>query len=143
VLRFGFHFALVDKTGNAAVVERSPTEMYVRRAEGKTIFCTNHTATPCMRKLELSRGPVGDKNSDERFANLQRITSSLDFKLTLDNMKNILRNHQIPGGICQHGELEMYTHRAYLAIPNECKLLVAPGSPCKHEFKEFSLQGTK
>ena len=143
VLRYGFHFALVDKTGNAVVVERSPTEMYVRRAEGKTIFCTNHTATPCMRKLELSRGPVGDKNSDERFANLQRITSSLDFKLTLDNMKNILRNHQIPGGICQHGELEMYTHRAYLAIPNECKLLVAPGSPCKHEFKEFSLQGTK
>jgi len=143
VLRHGFHFALVDKAGNAVIVERSPIEMYVRRAEGKTIFCTNHTATPCMRKMELSRGLVGDKNSDERFANLQRITSSSDFKLTLDNMKNILRNHRVPGGICQHGELEMYTHRAYLAIPNECKLLVAPGSPCKHELKEFSLQGTR
>jgi predicted choloylglycine hydrolase len=143
LLRYGFHFALVDKIGNAVVVERSPTEMYVRRAEGKTIFCTNHTATPCMRKLELSRGLVGDKNSDERFSNLQRITSSSDFTLTLDNMKNILRNHRVPGGICQHGELEMYTHRAYLAIPNEGKLLVAPGSPCKHEFKEFGLQGIK
>ncbi len=143
VLRHGFHFALVDKASNAVVVERSPTEMYVRRAEGKSIFCTNHTATPCMRKLELSRGPIGDKNSDERFANLQFITSSPDFKLILDNMKNILQNHRLPGGICQHGELEMYTHRAYIAIPGEGKLLVAPGSPCKHEFKEFSLQGTK
>jgi len=142
-LRHGFHFALVDKAGNAAVVERSPTEMYVRRAEGKIVFCTNHTATPCMRKLELSRGPVGDKNSDERYANLQRITSSPDFEMTLDSMKNILRNHREPGGICQHGDLEMYTHRAYITIPDEGKLLVAPGSPCKHEFKEFSLQGTK
>ncbi len=140
VLRYGFHFALVDRAGNAAIVERSPTEMYVRRAEGKTIFCTNHTATPCMRKLELSRGPVGDKNSDERFANLQRITSSPDFKLTLDSMKDILRNHRVPGGICQHGDLEMHTHRAYIAIPDEGKLLVAPGSPCKHEYEEFSIQ---
>lgn len=140
VLRFGFHFALVDKAGNAAVVERSPTAMYVRHAEGKPIFCTNHTATPCMRKLEKSRGLIGDKNSDERYANLQRITSSLDFKLTLNNMKGILKNHRVPGGICQHGDLEMYTHRAYIAIPNEGKLLVAGGPPCQHEFKEFSLE---
>lgn len=141
VLRFGFHFALVDKQGNAAIVERSPTEMYVRRAEGKPIFCTNHTATPCMRKLELSRGPIGDKNSDERYANLERITSRFDFKMTLNNMKNILRNHRVPGGICQHGELEMYTQRAYIAIPNEGKLLVTPGTPCKHVFEVFSLFG--
>ena len=141
VLRFGFHFALVDKAGNAAIVERSPTEMYVRRAGMKPIFCTNHTATPCMRNLELSRGPVGDKNSDERYANLQRITAGSDFKLTLGTIKDILRSHRVPGGICQHGELEMYTRRAYILIVNEGKLLVAPGPACRHKFQEFRLQG--
>jgi isopenicillin-N N-acyltransferase-like protein len=139
VLRFGFHFALVDKTGNAAIVERSPTEMYVRRGNDQIIYCTNHTATPCMRKLEKSRGPTGDKNSDERYANLTRITSNSNFKMTLDNMKGILQNHRVPGGICQHGDLEMYTHRAYISVPAEGKLLVAAGTPCRNEFQEFGL----
>lgn len=141
VLRHGFHYTLADREGHAAVVERSPTEMYVRRSDDDPIFCTNHTATPCMRKLELSRGPVGDKNSDERYANLVRITSSPDFEMNFENMKSILKNHRVPGGICQHGDLEMYTRRTYMVVVNEGKLFVTSGPACRHEFKEFSLTG--
>jgi predicted choloylglycine hydrolase len=139
VMRYGFQFALVDRSGNAAVIERSPTKQSVVRAEGVALFCTNHCATPGMRQLELSRGPVGDRNSDERYANLQRITSAPGFRPTLEIMKSIIMNHRVPGGICQHGELEMYTRRAYICRPAEAKFMVAAGPACSNEFQEFSL----
>ena len=139
VIRFGFQFALVDRAGNAALIERSPTQHNVVRTEGVALFCTNHCATPAMRRLELSRGAVGDRNSDERYANLQRITSAPDFRPTLENLKSLIRNHRVPGGICQHGELEMHTRRAYICRPAEAKFMVAAGPACSNEFQEFSL----
>jgi len=139
VIRSGFQFALVDRAGNAALIERSPTKQNVVRTEGVALFCTNHCATPAMRQLELSRGAVGDRNSDERYANLQGITSAPDFRPTLENLKAIIRNHRVPGGICQHGELEMHTRRAYICRPAEGKFMVAAGPACSNEFQEFSL----
>ncbi|MFC1562802.1 C45 family autoproteolytic acyltransferase/hydrolase [candidate division KSB1 bacterium] len=134
----GFNYSMVDLGGNAAVVERSPTECYSRRTDGKVIFATNHTATPCMRKLERSRGEIGDKNSDDRFANLKKITSAEDFELSLISMKNILSNHNNPGAICQHGTY-LYTQRAYINLAAEGKLLAAFGNPCKNDFIEFAI----
>ncbi|MFB3905210.1 MAG: C45 family autoproteolytic acyltransferase/hydrolase [Acidobacteriota bacterium] len=139
VIRSGFQFALVDRKGNSALIERSPTKQNVVRTEGVALFCTNHCATPAMRELELSRGAVGDRNSDERYANLQRITSAPDFKPTLENLKAIIRSHRVPGGICQHGELEMHTRRAYICRPAEGKFMVTAGPACSNEFQEFSL----
>jgi isopenicillin-N N-acyltransferase-like protein len=137
VMRHGFHFALLDKEGNAAIVERSPTEMYVRHSSDDPIFCTNHCATPAMRKLELSRGPIGDKNSDERYKSLEQLTSQTDFKMTLNNLINITQYHKVPGGICQHGDLEMYTRRSFLVIPNQGKLLVSNGPGCVNKYHDF------
>jgi len=141
VLRHGFHYTLVDGNGHAAVVERSPTEMVARRSKDKPVFCTNHAATPSMRKLELSRGTTGDKNSDARYARLQSLVSSPDFEMTLHQMKSMLQDHRVPGGICQHGDLDMYTQRAFLALVNEKKLLVTNGPACRHEYKEYRLKG--
>lgn len=132
----GFNYAMVDKKGNMAIMERSPTECYPRRTDGKVIFCTNHTVTPYIRKLEKSRGVEGDQNSDARFENLKKITSQPNFDSSLESMMKILRNHSKPGGICQHGP-DLYTIRAYLNMVKEGKLLVASGNPCKNEFKEF------
>jgi len=140
VMRHGYHFSLVDKSGNAAIVERSPTEMYVRYSDNDPIFCTNHCATPSMRKLELSRGPIGDKNSDERYKSLEQLTSQPDFKATLNNLKKIIQYHKVPGGICQHGDMEMYTKRSFLAILNENKFLVSNGPGCANKYHEFILE---
>ncbi len=139
VLRHGFHYTMVDRSGHAAVVERSPTAMAVRRSKDKPIFCTNHAATPRMRKLELSRGEIGDKNSDARYAYLQSLVSSPAFEMALQQMQSILQDHRVPGGICQHGDLGMYTQRAFLAFVNDRKLLVTNGPACRHEYKEFRL----
>jgi hypothetical protein len=130
---------LVDCTGQTAIVERSPTEMHLRRGSDGPIFCTNHAATPAIRKLELSRGVIGDKNSDERFAYLQSTTSVPKFEQTLARMKQLLRSHRKPVGICQHGELEMFTRRAYIVISEERKLLITSGPACRNTFQEFSL----
>jgi isopenicillin-N N-acyltransferase-like protein len=140
VMRHGFHFALLDKEGSAAIVERSPTEMYVRHSSDDPIFCTNHCSTPAMRKLELSRGPVGDKNSDERYKSLEQLTSQTDFKMTLNNLEKIIQYHKVPGGICQHGDLEMYTRRSFLVIPNQGKLLISNGPGCATKYHDFILE---
>jgi predicted choloylglycine hydrolase len=148
-LTAGFHFALVDESGNAAIVERSPVDQNVRRSEGEAIFCTNHAATPAVRALEKSRGPEGDRNSDTRYQNLQKLTTAPSFHFSLDSMKEILRFHDSVGGICQHGDpgykgekrefYPMITQRAFINMVSSRKLLVANGQPCQNEFLEFKL----
>ncbi|MCK4558206.1 MAG: hypothetical protein KAV45_00380 [Calditrichia bacterium] len=139
VMRHGIHIALVDKNGDAAIIECSPHEMYVRRSSGEPVFCTNHTATPALRKHELSRGEIGDKNSDERFAYLERVTSATGFITTLNTMKELICSHRVPGGICQHGELKMYTQRTFMVNCVDRKLYVSSGPACENELREYSL----
>jgi len=144
----GFHFALVDQSGDAAIVERSPTEQNVRWSKGDPIFCTNHAATPVMRELEKSRGPEGDRNSDTRFDNLENITDANGFEQSLNSLKEVLTFHHEKGGICQHGDPDykgdnifypMFTQRAFINIVAARKILIANGPPCSTNFLEFNL----
>jgi predicted choloylglycine hydrolase len=145
----GFHFALVDVSGNAAIVERSPTEQNVRWSTGEAIFCTNHTATPFMRKKEKSRGKEGDRNSDTRYHNMVKLTQDNHFHLSFQYLKEILTFHDKIGGICQHGDPDyqrekqsfypLFTQRSFINIVKTCNLLVSNGPPCLNEFLEFSL----
>lgn len=139
-ISLGFHYTMIDINGNAAIAERSPIEYYVRRTQDKVIYCTNHPVTPCMSKIARSRGIEGDRNSSERFQNIRKVTSAPDYKLSLESMKKLLRNHNKPGGICQHGDANMYTLRGYINIVKERKLLVTPGRPCENEFKEYMIK---
>ncbi len=148
-LSAGFHFALVDASGRAAIVERSPTDQNVRWSKGEVIFCTNHAATPSVRAREKSRGPEGDRNSDARYENLTRLTTVEGFRFSLDSMEQILRFHDAKGGICQHGDpgysgekLEFYpmiTQRAFINMVKPRKLLVSNGNPCQNDFLEFGM----
>ncbi|UCH62099.1 MAG: hypothetical protein JSU77_09850 [Fidelibacterota bacterium] len=150
LLRMGFHFALVDAAGDSAIVERSPTEQNVRWGQGEVMFCTNHTVTPHMRAKELSRGELGDRNSDTRYANLERLVSERDFSTSLESMKTLMKFHDPAGGICQHGDsgykgpkisfYPMFTQRAFINMAKAGKLLVADGNPCSGEFLEFTLK---
>jgi predicted choloylglycine hydrolase len=150
-LRFGYQFALVDKAGNSAIVERSPNEQSVRWSSEAILFCTNHTATPAMRALERSRGELGDRNSDGRFESLSRLVSGTGFVTTLESLKSLLSSHDTFGGICQHGDpafqgpkqefYPMFTQRAFINIVQAGKLLVANGNPCESRFHEFSMKG--
>jgi len=144
----GFHFALVDQSGDAAIVERSPIEQNVRLSKGEPIFCTNHTATPYMRAKEKSRGLEGDLNSDSRYANLKNLTSAPRFEQSLNSIKAVLTYHHEKGGICQHGDPDykgekiyypMFTHRAFINIIASRTLLLANGTPCTAKFMEFKL----
>jgi len=148
----GFHFALVDQSGNAAIVERSPTEQNVRWSKGEPIFCTNHTATPFMRAKEKSRGEEGDQSSDTRYNNIKNLTSADQFAQSLNSLKEVLTYHDEKGGICQHGDpsfkgrnsyYPMFTQRAFINVIEKRKLLLVNGSPCSKEFMEFELNEEK
>ncbi len=149
-LSAGFHFALVDKSGNAAIVERSPVTQNVRWSNGEIIFCTNHTVSPSMRVLEKSRGEEGDRNSDSRYETLTKLTGAKEFKPTFESMINILRLHDPEAGICQHGDPEyagekqefypLITQRAFLNIVKTNSLLVWNGNPCTNNYFQFSFE---
>ena len=145
----GFHFALLDRAGNGAIVERSPTEQNVRWSQGEAVFCTNHTATPSMRRKEKSRGKEGDRNSDTRYEHLTRLTSNENVVASLDSLKNILTFHDSEGGICQHGDPDfegedssfypLFTQRAFINIVQSKTLAVSNGPPCCNDFFEFRM----
>lgn len=146
----GFHFALVDASGSAAIVERSPTQQNVRWSKGEAVFCTNHTATPFMRELEKSRGREGDRNSDTRYVNLKRLIGNGNCSFSFQSLKDIMRFHHKDGGICQHGDPDyqgeklpfypLFTQRAFVNVVKHRRLLVANGNPCVNEFHEFCLK---
>ena len=149
-LSAGFHFALVDISGTAAIVDRSPTKQNVRWSDGEVVFCTNHTATPFMRSTEKSRGEEGDRNSDDRYENLKMMTQNASFDFSLFQLKNFLTYHDKNGSICQHGDgsysgeqlqfYPLYTQRAFINIVAQGKLLVSNGNPCENEYFEFKLK---
>jgi len=135
----GYNFMLLDKDGNAANVERSPTDYCVRRPENGVVFCVNHCMCENMiRDERLATGKERYLNSRARWTNLQRIASKENFKMTLGMMKNILRNHAEPGGICQHGSAGMYTNTSFVHIPLEGRMLFTVGNPCRNEFQVIS-----
>jgi hypothetical protein len=77
------------------------------------------------------------ENSRRRFANLKRLTESLPH--TLEGMMALLYDHAEEGQICQHGNEDMWSSAAYVAIPAQRGLLVAQGQPCESEFVEVAL----
>ncbi len=147
-LNFGFHFALVDKSGSSAIVERSPVEQHVRWSAGENIFCTNHAVTPAVREKERSRGPDGDRNSDQRYGYLLDELSGVT-SMTIKELQALVISHPPKGSICQHGDpaytseqqpfYPLFTQRAFINVVQEGKLMVANGQPCNEKFIEFRL----
>lgn len=135
----GYNFMLLDKDGDAANVERSPIDYCIRRPQNGILFCVNHCVCEKMiRDERLATGRERYLNSKARWDNLKKITSRAGFTMTFEEMKRILRNHAVPGGICQHGSAGMYTNTAFIHIPLERKMLFTVGNPCQNEFQEMS-----
>jgi len=135
----GYNFMLLDKNGDAANVERSPTDYCIRRPRKGVLFCVNHCVCKNMTRDERpAMGMERHLNSKARWANFQSITSREDFEMAFETMKNILRNHASPGGICQHGFAGMYTSTSFILIPLERNMLFTVGNACQSEFQVLS-----
>ena len=122
------------------MVEKSGTRQVVIRPEGDIAICTNHFVTPPMQE---GMAPIAHENvtenSENRYANLRKLTSNLSRPLTVDQMKDILRNHADRGAICQHGQDNIYSLYSYLMLPGRKEMWFTDGHPCVHEFQARTL----
>lgn len=95
----GANWALVDKTGAAAIVEKAGDRMGVRRPDGKRLWCTNHALTPELSPYGMAQGEIL-KESHDRFDAIDRLTAQS--ALTLDMMRRTLAYTGQPGALCRY-----------------------------------------
>ena len=99
----GTNWALVDKTGAAAVVEKAGDLMGVRRPEGKRVWCTNHGVTPELKPHTKAKGDIL-KESRDRFDAIERLTAGA--ALGLDTMRRVLACTEQPGAVCRYRDTD-------------------------------------
>jgi hypothetical protein len=137
--KIGGNTTMVDSSGDAAVVEKSPTRQEVRRPQNGTIWCTNHPTFSGMRELwdvvGMKEGRL--EGSGARYAKLQDFLEGYDGTDAVGSFEDILRTHG-PGGICQHNVL--WTLFSLITIPKKREMRVTDGPPCKNEFATYRLQ---
>lgn len=135
----GLNYMLVDSSGNAAAVERSPTDYGVRRPENVVIYFTNFFLIPKMTQFN-SGTEESQENPRERYKNLAKLVGKQKEECTLDFMKKILTDHHFPGAICRHGGRDINcTFYSLLAVPDEKRLFISEGNPCKNKPVEYTI----
>lgn len=143
----GLNIALVDSTGQAAVVEKSGTRCAVRyplaRGNRSTVlgtvvdglYCANHFLEPEMQgmiPLAIPGLPSLTENSQKRLENVARF-----FQKTpspgVRELISLLNTSIEEGGLCQDIYPELTTHYSYLVLPLKREIRIGQGTPC-HEF---------
>jgi hypothetical protein len=61
-------------------------------------------------------------------------------KRDLEGATSLLRDHALPGGLCQHGQDGLHTIGAFVAFPKQATLWAARRYPCQSKFRPVTLQ---
>jgi len=140
----GLNIALVDETGQAAVVEKSGTKFAARSplvngdrpvpgAVVDGLYCTNHFLEPEMQgmiPLVIPGIPSLIDNSQKRLTNIARFFKETPSP-TVEDLVSLLKTSFEEGGLCQHTYPEMTTHYSYIVLPSKREMRVSQGIPCK------------
>ena len=137
VMHHPSHNVFADQAGTLVATELTPEGTRVCQGPDETsVRATNHFC-PGGWEARDSRDSRLVENSRRRWANLQRLADALPH--TVEGMMLALRDHAAEGQICQHGNDDMWSSTAYVAVPQQRRLLVAQGQPCETEFVEVAL----
>ena len=134
----GGNCMMVDASGDAAVVEKSPRRQGVREPERNGMWCTNHPTLDAMKEIwdvgELREGR--EENSRARWAKLEEFVRGYDALDAVEAFEGMLRTHG-EGGICQHTVL--WTIFSLVMVPARREMRVTDGPPCRSEFTAYRL----
>lgn len=84
------------KSGEAVVVEKTPTRCAVRRAEGERIICSNHFLTPELAGDPANLRYMADGTSVVRYQAMEALVAAQKGSLTPSVAVDILRNRDVP-----------------------------------------------
>ena len=137
VMHHPSHNVFADGAGALVATELTPVGNHVCQGPGEAqVIATNHFC-PGVHEGKDSGESRHVENSTRRFANLKRLSQALPH--TLDAMLQVVQDHAESGQVCQHGNDDMWSSTAYVAIPSERRILMARGQPCESEFFELAL----
>jgi len=127
----GWTFLLADGSGDAAVVEPTPSGVAVRRARDGLLLLTNHAVCPECAGREDWVPP----DSRLRYRRLQFLLGG-EGKVDRAMVRSALRDHD--GMVCSHGEhfpdRKFGTLWSVVGSPGEHCLEIATGNPCESEY---------
>ncbi len=140
----GYQLNIIDRTGEMAVVDKTNEFSVVRKCFDDFNFTTN-----CSLDEELEAWRTGltkgerdtTKSCYARSDMLKRWWEKQKEEVLLDDIKQLMRRHQMPGALCRHSphEPNAYTRLSFLFFPNEGRMLITNGHPCCNEYQEFLL----
>lgn len=137
VMHHPAHIVLAEADGNVMALELTPEGVFICQPPGALVVrATNHFCPgPCEGRDTSS--PELVENSRNRFENLGLLAETLPH--TTEGMLSLIRDHSVPGQICQHGNAEMWSSTGYVALPRDRCLLVGRGQPCEAIYREYLL----
>ena len=137
----GLNIFLSDSKGDTAVIEKSYDNQAARKAKEGVLWNTNHFIEGELAGYNFTRGKRLAE-SEARYNYLKKRLEEEKVPHTVDEMKNILKNHEKPGAgaICRHSNGDnARTHFGAIFIPKERRALIAHGNPCENEFIEYKI----
>jgi len=85
--------------GKFVVVEKTPTVMNVRAAEGDSIVCPNHFETAGLKDDSLNTNYMAGATSVSRDARLKELIREFHGSISPAQAVNFLRDRKLPGGV--------------------------------------------
>lgn len=126
-----------DGIDTTVALEMTPEGTFVCQGTGRPyVAVTNHF---CPGPYEGKDG--GEErhkvNSRRRLANLERLAQATE--PGLDAMHSVLTDHAASGGICQHGQEDMWSSAGFIMLPRQRRMLAVRGLPCEGHFTDVVL----
>ncbi|MCM8778062.1 MAG: C45 family autoproteolytic acyltransferase/hydrolase [Candidatus Omnitrophica bacterium] len=93
--------------------------------------------------IEAQNEPLFIKLNKEKENTIKILYKENKIEFTLKGMKKLLSYHTSPGPVCRHSpwdEVGEETRSSRIMIPQERKMLITYGPPCKSPFTEFSFE---
>lgn len=130
-LSLGENLLLADRDGQVALVEKLPGGQAVYEAPGAVVAC-NHVRAKALGNLIDTADPIRE-NSRTRYAQLTALSRERR-TWSLDQVQHVLASHE--GGICQHGQANLWTVASLVVSPREQRMWINEGPPCDAAWVE-------
>lgn len=132
-------FLLADKDDNIVKIEIASEEIDVDYADRGFTVITNHYQSTKMKKYEFKNFIF--ENGISRFNVINKWFNAKRENISIEEIKKVLSSHD-ENGVCNHFEFGGETTStiwSWIATLNKRSVQICDGSPCKEEYKSFSV----
>jgi len=148
---FTGNMLLVDREGNAAVLQSAGIKHMIRRYKGPkdrmdvtlpTFAATNYTHPNDAGEFKPGRNWRWHANALLREWRVNRFVRELKGQVALKDCFWIMRTQNQPGGVCQNGfdnVGHLYTTCSYIAHPRTGDLYLTNGNPWRVHYQHYTL----